>query len=32
VGVVVYVFEPVVRTRRLVLHLDADGRLCAGSP
>ena len=25
-------FEPVVRTRRLALHLDADGRLSVGSP
>ena len=25
-------FEPVARTRRLMLHLDADGRLSAGTP
>lgn len=25
-------FEPVVRTRRLALHLDSDGRLSVGSP
>lgn len=25
-------FEPVVRTRRLALHLDADGRLSLGTP
>lgn len=25
-------FEPVARTRRLALHLDADGRLSAGTP
>ena len=25
-------FDPVARTRRLALHLDADGRLTVGSP